>query len=928
MTTIDLVQDKYLELLQAYVARPAAEHLLMAIELGQQLMHTGLPVEEVIKMQEESLDRLAEMYPQLPGLNDARIILMPFMEMIMAYGLAFQEWLDVGKQAEAMLKIRARQQSAVAQVGQLALTDVNLSTLLAEVTARVTQTLEVEYCLILELLPGGESLRVRAGVGWEEGLLEQATVPAGPTSQAGYTLYCNEPVVVEDIRTEKRFSQAPLLHKHELISSMTVIVVGQEQPFGVLGVYTTKRRIFSQDDIHFLQAVANVLAGAIERRRVRQALHESAERFRKLFEHSNDAVFISTLEGQIIDANSRACEMTGYELEELQTMSFYSFQLAEDIGASQEAFTIIGEEGAIRFETRFKRADGAIINVEISSRIVDHEESIVQGIVRDITTRKQAEAALRELEERWRSLVENSSDYIVIAGRDLKIRFVNRIGAGISIEEVIGRDIANLALPAYRQIIKKYAKRVLRTGIPETFESEGAGPDGTISWYLTRFGPIKVGGQIVGLAYVVTDITELKRIQKALEESEARTRAIVDAAAEGIITIDENGRVESFNAAAVKLFGYTPAEVIGQNIKMLMPEPYHSQHDAYLVNYLETGQKKIIGTNREVMGQRKDGSIFQMELAVSEIYLGDRRMFIGIVRDLTERKVIQRQLLQSQKLEAIGQLAAGIAHEINSPAQYIADNIGFLQDAFAAINTVLQKYEGLLQAVKEVTLSPELIDGVEKAVEQARLEYLLEESPLAIEEALEGIERVTRIVQAMKEFSHPGVEGKTTIDLNKVIESTITVARSEWKYVAEMETDFDPDLPLVRCLPGEFSQVILNIIVNAAQAIADLVEKKNGAKGKIRISTHHDEDWVEIRINDTGPGIPEAIRSRIFDPFFTTKEVGQGTGQGLAISYSIIVEKHGGTISFETELGQGTTFIIRLPLLEPAIEKVEALDAS
>ncbi len=193
--------------------------------------------------------------------------------------------------------------------------------------------------------------------------------------------------------------------------------------------------------------------------------------------------------------------------------------------------------------------------------------------------------------------------------------------------------------------------------------------------------------------------------------------------------------------------------------------------------------------------------------------------------------------------------------------------------------------------------------------------------------ALDGVDRVTSIVRAMKEFAHPGTEEKTAIDINNAIESTITIARNEWKYVAEMKTDFDPDLELVLCLAGEFNQAILNMIVNAAHAIADVVNEGSEEKGVITISTSMDGDWAEIRVNDTGSGIPEEIRSRIFDPFFTTKEVGEGSGQGLAIAHNVIVEKHGGTITCETEVGKGTTFIIRLPCdSAPVSQKMERVN--
>lgn len=255
----------------------------------------------------------------------------------------------------------------------------------------------------------------------------------------------------------------------------------------------------------------------------------------------------------------------------------------------------------------------------------------------------------------------------------------------------------------------------------------------------------------------------------------------------------------------------------------------------------------------------------------------------------------QAHLVQAQKLEAIGHLAAGIAHEINTPIQYIGDNTRFLQRSF----------QELLQVSKQ-----------EKTLSAAELDYLATEIPNAVDQSLEGIDRVAAIVRAMKEFSHPGRLEKTPSDLNHALDTTITVARNEWKYAAEIITDFDPALPLVACVANELNQVFLNLIVNAAHAIIEMQGTDNPEKGTITIRTRTDGAWADIRISDTGMGIPHTIRDQIFDPFFTTKAVGKGTGQGLAIARSVIVDKHQGTLTFESEPGEGTTFIIRLPIVD------------
>ncbi len=403
-----------------------------------------------------------------------------------------------------------------------------------------------------------------------------------------------------------------------------------------------------------------------------------------------------------------------------------------------------------------------------------------------------------------------------------------------------------------------------------------------------------------------------KRLQQQRQDM-ARLEAVTKLAADGIVTISEEGIVESFNEAAGRIFGYDPNEVIGQNVSMLAPNPDRQRHQEHLAKYLNSGETRIAGPPREVMGKRKDGTLFPLEIAVSEVPLDSGRVFTGIFRDITDRRRLESQLVQAQKMESVGQLAAGIAHEINTPTQYVGDNTRFLEDVFRDLAPLLANCNQLCKAAGEGEVPGQLVAGVVAAAKEADLEYLINEIPKAIGQSLEGVERVAKIVRSMKDFSHPGGETKQAVDLNRALESTLTVCRNEWKYVAEAVTDLDPDLPLVTCLPGECNQVFLNLIINAAQAIGDKLADKSTEKGTITVATRHDGNWAEIRIGDTGTGIPEESRSRIFDPFFTTKEVGRGTGQGLAIAHSVITEKHGGTIDFETEIGRGTTFIVRLP---------------
>jgi signal transduction histidine kinase len=287
--------------------------------------------------------------------------------------------------------------------------------------------------------------------------------------------------------------------------------------------------------------------------------------------------------------------------------------------------------------------------------------------------------------------------------------------------------------------------------------------------------------------------------------------------------------------------------------------------------------------------------------------------YLGCGRNITERKELEEQIVQSSKMQSIGQLAAGIAHEINTPAQFVGDNTRFLRESFEDLTELTTQYDKLLEAAREDKITPELISQTTSAVDEADIEYLQEEIPTAIEQSLEGIGRISRIVLAMKEFSHPGSEDKHPVDLNRIIENTVTIAANEWKYLATLETNFATDLPMVNCHEQEISQVVLNMIVNAAHAIAEKNADATNISGQITISTTSQDDSVRIVIADTGNGITAEHQKRIFDPFFTTKDVGKGTGQGLSMAYTSIVENHAGQISVSSEPGTGTQFTIDLP---------------
>ena len=408
------------------------------------------------------------------------------------------------------------------------------------------------------------------------------------------------------------------------------------------------------------------------------------------------------------------------------------------------------------------------------------------------------------------------------------------------------------------------------------------------------------------------EIEERKRTEKELEEERKRFEDIARSSGDWIWEIDASGHYIYTSGNVEKILGYKPEELIGRTPFELM-----DRDDAEKTKriFAELAEKREKIEDLENWNRAKDGRrVLLISNGVPVLDEdGGLKGYRGVDKDITVKKELENQLAQGQKLESIGRLAAGIAHEINTPTQYVGDNTRFLKDAFEDLVGLLRKYEEMEEKVRE-GVGDGVLEEVDGVKEEVDLEYLVEEIPRAIEQSLDGVERVTKIVRSMKEFSHPGGGGREKVDLNRAIESTVTVARNEWKYVAEMELDLEEGLPLVPCYVGEFNQVILNLVINAAHAIGEVVGDGDGGKGKIEVSTRRDGEWVEVRVKDTGGGIPEEIRERVFDPFFTTKGVGKGTGQGLAIARSVVVDKHGGEIDFESEVGKGTTFIIRLPL--------------
>ncbi|MEQ1802357.1 MAG: PAS domain S-box protein [Gammaproteobacteria bacterium] len=514
-----------------------------------------------------------------------------------------------------------------------------------------------------------------------------------------------------------------------------------------------------------------------------------------------------------------------------------------------------------------------------------------------VSARQQAQVRL----EIFAAAVEHAGDAIAILDADGTINYVNpqyERQTGFSRAEVIGKapGRGHSAGTTYDELWQTVRSGRTWSGMLQTSVRDGA-----VRYEEVTVAPIKdAAGHVTSFIAVMRDIT-------ARRETEAELRnlsAVVESTAECITVLDADGRIQYVNPAYERNRGVSSADVVGRAPGEVIkgrddPAHYHDMWQTVTQGRTWTGR---------VTTELNDGRVVTEEAVVSPVVTDGGRpgSYVIILHDVTGRIRLEEQLAQARKLEAVGQLAAGVAHEINTPTQYVGGNIRFLRDAFTSVTALLGDIARLVRGASGGSVPAA---DLARVLAAADVDYLQAEVPVAIRQSLEGVERVGEIVKSMRELTHPAREFALT-DLNRVVESAVRVAGSEWQGLAELSTELDPGLPPVPCLAGGINQVIVNMLVNAAHAI----EARGGAQpGRILVATRQSGDSAEIRITDNGAGMSDEVRARVFDPFFTTKEVGQGTGQGLAIAHSV-VKKHGGSISVDSERGRGATFTIRLPL--------------
>ncbi len=537
------------------------------------------------------------------------------------------------------------------------------------------------------------------------------------------------------------------------------------------------------------------------------------------------------------------------------------------------------------YETERKRKDGRIIQVSLTvSPIHDVHGRIIGAskIAHDITDQRRTEAELKSKSERLEefthaldlapAMMRTLDGKILLWGRGLQALF------GWSPEEAVGRICHELLATIFPLPLSKIQAELLKDGEwrGELVHTHKDGHRVVVAtqWALHRRG----NGDPVSVLESNLDVTEAQRSRSMIEEREARLRSVLETAPDAIITIDDRGIIQSFSAAAEKLFAYAAGEVIGRNVKMLMPAPHRESHDGYLARYMRTGEKRIIGIGRQVEAQRKDGTIFPMELSVGEVKLGATRIFTGFIRDLTARVRMEQDLRQAQKMEAIGQLTGGIAHDFNNLLTVISGNLEML----------------------------------ERRLESAEDREILNE-------AQEASQLGAQLTRRLLAFGRRQSLNPKPIDLNALVGGMVDLMRRSLGSMVEIEPRLAEGLPMIMVDPGQVENALLNLSVNARDAMLQggrLVIETALAEIDEEYATAYADalpgSYVTLSVTDTGTGMSPDVRQRAFEPFFTTKGPGAGSGLGLSMVYGF-VKQSGGHVQLYSEIGLGTTVRLYLP---------------
>lgn len=657
------------------------------------------------------------------------------------------------------------------------------------------------------------------------------------------------------------------------------------------------------------------LADAIESINDSIAVYDAEDRLvlynqecRRVFSDMLEALKLGMTFEQIISASAT---INQFDQDGVSTEEWLNNRLAVHRAATGEPTMQHLSDGRWLLSREYRTADGGVVAVRT-----------------DITLLKQREEALNALQRRYQLILDAAGDGIIGLDAQGQISFANRAASdllGFNGETIIGRDYHALIDPQSPHDADNAVRRAYTQGLAEKVEDalflHGDGRAILVEYLVA---PILEHESVVGAVVVFRDVS-LRRLYEqtladqqqvlesqvaertaALTASQQRLKGISDNLFEGVLVVDETGQISFANNSARSLLQCTQIQglALDQVMRLGNSDGDIGFDRACWPQVIADGQPRH---EDDVVFVTSTGTAVNVAFGCSPLI--EQGRCVGAIisfRDISQLKNAQKETLQSSRLASVGQLAAGIAHEINTPIQYVGDNLRFVRDAIGDMANVL----ALARSVAQSGVGTDCRD-FETAYAAADIDYLKDELPVAIGQSLDGVAQVSRIVLSMKEFSHPGSSHKSMTDINRALDSTITVSRNTWKQVATIETDFAADLPSVQCHAGEINQVFLNLIINAAHAIE---ASGKPLPGCITVRTRKNGDNITISIQDSGTGIPSAIKEKIFDPFFTTKSVGKGTGQGLAICLDVVKIKHGGRLEVNGNEGSGAEFVITLPI--------------
>jgi PAS domain S-box-containing protein len=709
-------------------------------------------------------------------------------------------------------------------------------------------------------------------------------------------------------------------------------------------------------------SIIEVLTDITERKKAEQALKESERRFRDFFENANDAIFMMDVKtGQLLDANKEAERLTGRSKEEIigrHRSELYPPAKAEYY---EEKFRLHTQKGQTAgFEGEVLAKDGRIVPVYINANLLKSPKGeVILGIFRDISGYKKAEEKITEERNKLATILANIGEGVNIVRSDYTVKYQNKF-----VLDRFGDLIGNKCYKGFTG--SQYPcegcpiKSTIENNSTQSVELKGR--DG--KYYELFFAPLKNPDGDVDALEVVRDITETKKVQEKIAFLagivDHASESVVATDQNGKIIYVNPATEKIYEYTAEELIG-KELEIINAELyrERIQKEIYEAAlcgevWQGELLNrrkdgkvfYVSTSVSKMVDKNgdfialvwfqrnitqrrryqEEMIRIEKEKAetlriLHENEAAINKSLSRAKKELLEKNLELEKRTFeleaekkrlkeayvklnqMQTQLLQSEKLASLGQLAAGVAHEMNNPIGFVNSNLGTLSDYVKDIKKLLEKYEKMKKTIKEDKSKKKLSQEIDELKKQINLDFLLEDFDKVISESQDGSQRVKSIVENLRDFSHVGKGKSEFADINKGIESTSNIVRNELKYKAEVIKEYG-DIPQIECLPQQLNQVFMNLLVNAAQAIP--------THGQIRIKTYQEGNNIIIEISDTGVGIPKEMIPRIFEPFFTTKEVGKGTGLGLSVAYGII-QKHNGRIEVESEVNKGTTFRIILP---------------